>query len=517
MRWFGRVNHKDIGSLYYFLGIWSGVFGASLSFIIRLELGVPGSLLGNDQLYNAIVTAHAIFMIFFFVMPVAIGGFGNWILPLILSSFDMIFPRLNNLRFWVLPPALVIMLGRIAREGGRGTGWTFYPPLRGILGHNGISVDFSIFALHLAGLGSILRRLNFITTFWNFRGSDANFDRVRLFVWTVVVTAFLLIASLPVLAGGITMLLFDRNISTSFYDPSGGGDPVLFQHLFWFFGHPEVYALILPAFGVVSHRVIYLTGKKEVFGHLGMVYAIVGIGFLGCVVWAHHMFTVGLDLDTRAYFTRATIIIAVPTGIKIFRWVARMIGSPIFWTPVTLWVFGFLFLFTVGGVTGIVLRNRTLDILLHDTYFVVAHFHYVLSLGAVFGVLLGFTLWMPLFSGGSFNRTLVRGVFWLLFIGVNLTFFPIHFLGLNGIPRRYRDYPDMFTGWNILCSFGRILSLSAMFLILGALVETISSKRTISSSASLRTPEWSWGTPISHHTFEQRTSMFSYKYYFFGR
>lgn len=482
-----------------------------------MELGAPGSVIGNDQVYNRTVTAHAVFIIFFFVIPVAIGGFGNWLLPLILSSFDIIFPRLNNLRFWVLPPALVIIIGGIIREGGRGTGWTFYPPLSGILGHNGISVDFRIFALHLAGLGSILRSLNFITTFWNFRGSDANFDRVSLFVWTVVVTAFLLIASLPVLAGGITILLFDRNVRTSFYDPSGGGDPVLFQHLFWFFGHPEVYALILPAFGVVRHSVIYLTGKKEVFGHLGIVYAIVGIGFLGCVVWAHHMFTVGLDLDTRAYFTRATIIIAVPTGIKIFRWVARIIGSPIFWTPVTLWVFGFLFLFTVGGVTGIVLRNRTLDILLHDTYFVVAHFHYVLSLGAVFGILLGFTLWAPLFTGGSFNNTLIRGVFWLLFIGVNLTFFPIHFLGLNGIPRRYRDYPDMFTGWNILCSFGRILSLSAIFLILSALVELLISKRIIVSSASLSTPEWSWGTPVSHHTFEQSTSMFSFKYYFFGR
>jgi len=508
-RWLKRVNHKDIGTLYFIFGLWAGVFGASLSFLIRLELGVSGSFLGNDQLYNAIVTAHAIFIIFFFVIPVAIGGFGNWILPLMLSSFDMIFPRLNNLRFWILPPALRCLIGRILREGGSGTGWTFYPPLRSILGHGGSSVDFRIFSLHLAGVGRILRRINFMTTFWSFRGSDVNFDSVRLFVWRVVVTSFLLLSSLPVLAGGITILLFDRNLRTSFYDPSGGGDPVLFQHLFWFFGHPEVYALILPAFGVLRHTIVFLTGKKEVFGHLGMVYAIIGIGFLGCVVWAHHMFTVGLDLDTRAYFSSATIIIAVPTGIKIFRWAARLIGSPMFWNPLTLWVLGFLFLFTVGGVTGIVLRNRTLDVLLHDTYFVVAHFHYVLSLGAVFGVLLGFTLWMPIFTGFNFRNLLVRGVFWLLFIGVNLTFFPIHFLGLNGIPRRYRDFPDFFSGWNRVCRFGRILRIAAMFLILGALIERVVSSRVIIRNGNLSTPEWRWGTPASQHTFNQRVIFFS--------
>ncbi len=488
------------------VGIWRGLFGASLSFLIRLELGTPGDLLGNYQLYNAIVTAHAIFIIFFFVMPVAIGGFGNWMLPMIILCFDIILPRLNNLRFWLLPGAVLIVFFSFIREGGRGTGWTFYPPLRRALGHRGNSVDFAIFRLHLAGLGSILSRLNFIITFFNFRRIRERFSRVGLFVWTVVVTAFLLIASLPVLAGGITMLLFDRNISTSFYDPSGGGDPVLFQHLFWFFGHPEVYALILPAFGVIRHAIIFLTGKKEVFGSLGIVYAIMGIGFLGCVVWAHHIFTVGIDLDTRAYFTGATIIIAVPTGIKIFRWLARLVGTSLFWHPISLWVLGFIFLFTVGGVTGIILRNSTLDILLHDTYFVVAHFHYVLRLGAVFGIFTGFSLWMRTFYQVNFSHTLNSSVFWLLFIGVNITFFPMHFAGLAGLPRRYCDFPDIFLGWNIISRWGRVLSLRAIFLIISALFESLYRERRIVCERNSRvSPE---AIISQHHTINQVSCLF---------
>lgn len=480
--------------------MWSGILGARLSFVIRLEVGSPGRFLGNDQIYNVMVTAHAIFIIFFFVMPVAIGGFGNWILPIILSRPDMRFPRLNNFRFWLLPPAILLVTLRSLCETGVGTGWTVYPPLRRSLGHSGSAVDLAIFSLHLAGVSSILRRINFICTMWNIRRGDLTFEKIPLFVWTIVISGFLLVLSLPVLAGGITILLLDRNISTRFFDPNGGGDPVLFQHLFWFFGHPEVYVLILPAFGIISHRIIFMSGKKEVFGVLGIIYAILAIGFLGRVVWAHHIFTVGIDLDTRAYFTSATIIIAVPTGIKIFRWLASIVGGPVFWRPVVLWVLGFLFLFTVGGVTGVVLRSRRIDIALHDTYYVVAHFHYVLRLGAVFGILCGITLWAPIFWGAPLNYTGVTAVFWVLFTGVNLTFLPIHFLGLNGIPRRYRDYPDMFWSYNIICRFGRILRIMRVFLLSVLVVDSVYSGRLSLTSQRMRQGgEWSWGFPANDH------------------
>jgi len=472
--------------------------------MIRLEMGVCGRFLGSDHIFNVVVTAHAIFIIFFFVIPVAIGGFGNWILPLMLSCPDIAFPRLNNFSFWLLPPSVLLALSSAMADSGAGTGWTVYPPLRSSLGHSGRRVDFVIFSLHMAGASSILSSLNFMSTMWNNRGVEVSFDKITLFTWSIIITGLLLVLSLPVLAGGITILLLDRNLNTSFFDASGGGDPVLFQHLFWFFGHPEVYALILPAFGVVSHSVMFICGKKEIFGNLGMVYAIMAIGFLGCVVWAHHMFTVGIDLDTRAYFTSATIIIAVPTSIKIFRWLASLFGSQFEISPVVLWVSGFLFLFTVGGVTGIVLSNRRIDISLHDTYYVVAHFHYVLSLGAVFGVLCGITLWSPLMLGVCLSNLGVNTVFWLMFFGVNITFLPMHFLGLNGIPRRYSDYPDMFLSWNVVCSVGRALSLSSIVLLLVLVLEATVSGRVNSSSQSLRAAqEWTWGMPMSFHTLSQ--------------
>lgn len=446
------------------------------------------------------------FIIFFIVIPIAIGGFGNWFLPIIIRVIDISFPRLNNLRFWLLIPAIFCMLLSAINESGVGTGWTVYPPLSRILGHRGNSVDFAIFSLHLAGASSILGGINFIVTLWNTRSLEYNFEKVSLFVWSIIITVVLLVLSLPVLARGITMLLLDRNVRTSFFDPMGGGDPVLFQHLFWFFGHPEVYALILPAFGIISHSVMFCCGKKEIFGSLGMIYAIIRIGLLGCVVWAHHIFTVGIDLDTRAYFTGATIVIAVPTGIKIFSWLASIIGSKIVITPVLLWVVGFLFLFTAGGVTGIVLRNSCLDISLHDTYYVVAHFHYVLSLGAVFGILCGINLWISLFVGVNLNNTVRVSMFLLIFLGVNLTFFPMHFLGLQGMPRRYRDYPDIFYYWNAMASSGRFLRIVSILLFYLAVFFSIIGKNVRIYNQNLsNSVEWIWGVRISHHRYYQNS------------
>ena len=513
-RWFMSTNHKDIGILYLIVSAIVGLISVSFTMYMRLELMEPGVqyiLLDgepNGHLWNVLVTGHGLLMMFFVVIPALFGGFGNYFMPLMIGAPDMAFPRMNNLSFWLYVAGTSLVVMSVFAPGGNsqngsGIGWVLYAPLS--TSEGGYSTDLAIFAVHLSGASSILGAINMITTFLNMRAPGMTLHKVPLFVWSIIVTAFLILLSLPVLAGAITMLLTDRNFGTAFFDASNGGDPVLYQHILWFFGHPEVYIVIVPAFGIVSH-VISTFSKKPIFGYLPMVYAMIAIGALGFVVWAHHMYTVGMSTTQQAYFMLATMVIAVPTGVKIFSWIATMWGGSIDFKTPMLFAMGFVFLFTAGGVTGIVLSQAAVDRAYHDTYYVVAHFHYVMSLGAVFGIFCGLYYWIGKMSGRQYPELWGKIHFWMFFLGANLTFFPQHFLGRQGMPRRYIDYPEAFAYWNYLSSIGAFISGLSFILFFGIMIYTVRAGQKLKEPGYwgeyADSLEWTLPNPPPEHTFE---------------
>jgi cytochrome c oxidase subunit 1 len=524
-RCFMSTNHKDIGILYLWTAGVLGFVSVAFTVYMRMELMHPGvqymclegarltaaaagECTPNGHLWNVLITYHGILMMFFVVIPALFGGFGNYFMPLQIGAPDMAFPRLNNLSYWMFVAGASLGVASMLAPGGNGqagsgVGWVMYAPLS--TSEAGMSMDLAIFAVHLSGASSILGAINIITTFLNMRAPGMTLHKVPLFAWSIFVTAWMILLALPVLAGAITMLLMDRNFGFGFFQPDQGGDPILYQHILWFFGHPEVYMIILPGFGLISH-VIATFSRKPIFGYLPMVYAMVAIAVLGFVVWAHHMYTVGMSLTQQSYFMLATMVIAVPTGVKIFSWIATMWGGSVEFRAPMLWALGFLFLFTVGGVTGIVLSQAGVDRVYHDTYYVVAHFHYVMSLGAVFGIFAGIYFYLPKMAGRMYPEFWAKVHFWMMFVGANLTFFPQHFLGRQGMPRRYIDYPEAFAYWNYVSSWGAFLSFASFLLFIGIIFYTLTRGARVTENNPWNeyadTLEWTLPSPPPEHTFE---------------